>query len=302
MLGENVRHDGGHRRDSYITGTLGKVFDFVPFCPEVAIGLGVPRPTLGLIKSDFGIHCVGVDDTSLNVTDRLRAYANEQKPAHSSLSGYIFKKGSPSCGVEKVRIFSNSVPDDFGTGIYADQVKINFPLMPLEEEGRLRNAEIRENFIQRVYVFHRWKVFRETEITIKKLTAFHSQHKLIAMSHDQDGTRKLGRLLTTAKKFNVDEVAREYVTLLMQVLKKIATRGNHVNVLQHLQDYLNTVLSKEDKDEFSDIIERYLIGEFPLIVPITLLKHHFRKAPDPYIGQSLYMSPYPDELTLINGN
>ena len=294
LLGEHVRYDGGHRRDSYIVGTLGKVFELVLFCPEVAIGLGVPRPMLKLIRSNIGLQCVGADDGSLNVTDRLRAYANEQKPAHSGLSGYIFKKGSPSCGVEKVRVVINGAPDGFGTGIYADQLRINFPLMPMEEEGRLGNLEIRENFLQRVRIFHRWKALEKTELSRKNLTEFHNQHKLIVMSHDQDECRKLGRLLTANRKVNIGNIAQEYVELLMRVLKKIATRENHVKVLQHLLSYLNTVLSKEDKVELSDTIDGYLNEELPLIAPITLLKHHFRKNPDPYVEQSFYMSPYPD--------
>jgi uncharacterized protein YbgA (DUF1722 family)/uncharacterized protein YbbK (DUF523 family) len=298
LLGENVRFDGGNKHNAYITGTLGEYFEFLPFCPEVAIGLGIPRPTIHLIKTDNQLRCVGVKDTTLDVTDRLRNYALAQKTAHAHLSGYIFKKDSPSCGVERVKVYTNNQPHREGVGIYAQQIMANNPLMPVEEEGRLGDAGLRENFIQRVYVYHRWQTLLQEGLTVQKLTHFHARHKLIIMSHGN--YQPLGQLLSTATQENLTQIADDYILQLMTILKKVVTRGQHVNVLQHIQGYLKKELGADDKAELGEIFERYRNGELPLIVPITLLKHHFRKTPDPYIEDSFYMSPYPQELNLIN--
>lgn len=298
LLGENVRFDGGNKHNSYITGTLGEYFEFQPFCPEMAIGLGVPRPTIHLIKTDNQIRCVGTKDLSMDVTERLQDYAKQLKSVHADLCGYILKKDSPSCGMERVKVYTNNQPHREGVGIYAQQIMENNPLMPVEEEGRLGDAGLRENFIQRVYVYHRWQMLVNSGLSLAKLTKFHAQHKLIIMSHGN--YQPLGQLLSTATSENLAEIAEHYILQLMTLLKKVVTRGQHVNVLQHIQGYLKKELSADDKAELGEIFERYRLGELPLIVPITLLKHHFRKTPDPYIEDSFYMSPYPQELNLIS--
>jgi len=298
LLGENVRFDGGHKCDAYIIGTLGGYFDFYPFCPEVAIGLGIPRPTLHLVKIDNTIRCVGVKEADNDVTGRLREYAHQQKPAHAELCGYILKKDSPSCGMERVKVFSNGQPRREGVGIYAEEMMRNHPLLPVEEEGRLGDPGLRENFIQRVYVLHRWQQMLAEGLTPCSLTTFHARHKLIIMSHADYS--EMGRLLAGVTKDNLTSVAEQYIAQLMLLLKTVAGRSNHVNVLQHIQGYLKRELEPDDKAELCEIIERYRDGAVPLIVPLTLLKHHFRKCPDPYIENSYYMSPYPQELRLIN--
>ncbi|MCX7100141.1 MAG: DUF523 and DUF1722 domain-containing protein [Methylobacter sp.] len=298
LLGQNVRYDGGHKKDSYITGTLTEYFDFLPLCPEMGIGLGAPRPTLHLVKINKVVSCVGIKDPDFDVTERLRDYADQQKDAHAALCGYILKKDSPSCGMERVKVFRGEQPHKDGFGIYAEQMMRNNPLMPVEEEGRMGDAGLRENFIQRVYVLHRWKNMLIEGVTPASLTNFHARHKLIIMSHED--YRDLGQLLAGVTKTNVAEVAEQYILQLMMTLKKPATRKNHVNVLQHIQGYLKKALSADDKAELCEVIERYRNGYIPLIVPLTLLKHHFRKSPDPYIEESYYMSPYPQELQLIN--
>jgi len=298
LLGQPVRYDGGHKRDSYIAGTLAQYFDFQTFCPEVAIGMGTPRPTIQLVKIDKEIHCVGVKNPDIDVTGQLRDYANQQKPAYADLCGYILKKGSPSCGMERVKVYLNNRPQKMGTGIYAEEMMRNNPLLPVEEEGRLGDPRLRENFIQRVYVLHRWKQLMAEGLTPSGLTCFHARHKLIIMSHES--YIDLGQLLASVTKVNVNEVASSYIAQLMKTLKKVASRKNHVNVLQHIQGYLKKELNADDKAELCEVIERYRQGEVPLIVPLTLLKHHFRKNPDPYIQDSYYMSPYPQELHLIN--
>lgn len=298
LLGHPVRFDSGHKRDSYIVGTLGEFFEFYPFCPEVAIGLGVPRPTLHLVKANGEIRCVGVKDAGHDVTDDLRAYATREQPAFAELCGYILKKDSPSCGMERVKVYTTGQPSREGAGIYAAEMMRNNPLLPVEEEGRLGDAGLRENFIQRVYVFYRWKQLLAEGLTANGLMTFHARHKLIIMSHAD--YRELGQLLAGMTKDNVAEMAGSYIRQLMAILKIVVNRGNHVNVLQHIQGYLKKELSADDKAELCEIIERYRDGEVPLIVPLTLLKHHFRKSPDTYIENSYYMSPYPQELSLVN--
>jgi uncharacterized protein YbgA (DUF1722 family)/uncharacterized protein YbbK (DUF523 family) len=298
LIGENVRFDGGHKRDAYITGTLGEHFEFRPFCPEVAIGLGIPRPTIHLVKIAGDIRCVGVKNPELEVTDALRAYAQGVSPLHADLCGYIVKKDSPSCGMTRVKVFTNGQPHKEGVGLYTEVLLKNNPLLPVEEEGRLGDPGLRENFIQRVYVLHRWKNLLAEGLTANKLMRFHARHKLIIMSHGD--YRELGKLLASATKDNVADIADQYINQLMPMLKNVASRGSHVNVLQHIQGYLKKELDSDDKAELCEIIERYRNGEIPLIVPITLLKHHFRKVPDPYIEESFYMSPYPQEMRLTN--
>jgi uncharacterized protein YbgA (DUF1722 family)/uncharacterized protein YbbK (DUF523 family) len=299
LLGQPVRYDGGHKRDSYINGTLAQYFDFQPFCPEVAIGMGTPRPTIQLVKMDKEIHSIGVKNPDCDVTAPLRAYANQQKSVHADLCGYILKKDSPSCGMERVKVYINGQPQKLGVGIYAEAMMRNNPLLPVEEEGRLGDPWLRENFIQRVYVLHRWQQLVAEGLSPSGLTRFHARHKLIVMSHENYAD--LGQLLATVTKANINEIASRYIAQLMTALKKVASRKNHVNVLQHIQGYLKKELDAEDKAELCEVIERYRRGEVPLIVPLTLLKHHFRKNPDPYIEDSYYMSPYPKELQLING-
>ncbi|MCK9637704.1 MAG: DUF523 and DUF1722 domain-containing protein [Methylobacter tundripaludum] len=298
LLGQNVRFDGGHKRDSYITGTLSEYFDFQAFCPEVEIGLGTPRPTIHLVKIDNTVRCVGIKDPEMDVTDRLRSHAEYQKDLHADLCGYILKKDSPSCGMERVKVYVGAQPHKDGVGIYAHEMMRLNPLLPVEEEGRLGDPGLRENFIQRVYVLYRWKTMLADGLTPSGLTKFHARHKLIIMSHED--YRDLGQLLAGVTKANLMQVAEQYILQLMTALKKVASRKNHVNVLQHIQGYLKKDLSADDKAELCEVIERYRNGYVPLIVPLTLLKHHFRKSPDPYIEESYYMSPYPQELQLIN--
>ena len=298
LLGQAVRYDGGHKRDAYINGTLSEYFDFHAFCPEVEIGLGTPRPTIHLVKVDEIVRCVGIKDPELDVTERLRHHAEHQKDLHADLCGYILKNNSPSCGMDRVKIYDGKQFSKEGVGIYAQEMMRLNPLLPVEEEGRLGDAGLRENFIQRVYVLYRWKQLMASGLSPGDLTHFHARHKLIIMSHDD--YRDLGHLLAGVTKVNVVHVAEQYILQLMITLKKVANRKNHVNVLQHIQGYLKKDLAADDKAELCEVIERYRNGTIPLIVPITLLKHHFRKSPDPYIEDSYYMSPYPQELQLIN--
>ncbi|MEJ2528557.1 MAG: DUF523 and DUF1722 domain-containing protein [Gammaproteobacteria bacterium] len=300
LLGEEVRFDGGHKNNPYIVHTLGEYFRFVPFCPEVDVGLGIPREPIRLVAVGDTTRCVGTKTKGLDVTEQLIVSAEQQKGWQGEIFGYILKKGSPSCGMERVKLYRGDQVERSGVGIYAQQLMQNFPNLPVEEEGRLGDSVLRENFIQRVFIYRRWNRFITARASWSGLTEFHARHKLILFSHDQDMARDLGRRLSESAALGLAEYADEYLTRMMAILKVKATRGNHVNVLQHIQGYLKKHLDSADKRELSDSIEQYRLGYLPLIVPITLLRHHFMKYPDDYIEHSYYMRPYPNELMLLN--
>ncbi|AEG00120.1 YbgA family protein [Methylomonas methanica] len=300
LLGNLVRYDGAHKYHSYIERTLGQYFQFRAFCPEVEAGLGVPRPAVQLREIGSHIRVVGVKDHGLDVTEPLRDAAERQREWLAGLCGYILKKDSPSCGMERVKVYKNEIPARSGVGVFADFLQTHFPTLPVEEEGRLGDPGLRENFIQRVFIRHRWQQLCQNPLTPHALMRFHSRHKLIAMSHEQNRARELGRLVAEARADNIDEIGQRYITDLMACLKIVATRGNHVNVLQHIQGYLKRTIDSDDKQELVDTIEHYRQGNVPLIVPLTLLRHHFRKQPDTFIDESFYMSPHPGELSLLN--
>ena len=301
LLGNHVRFDSGHKKNSYVTGVLKDYFEFVPFCPEVEVGLGIPREPIRLVAVDGEVRCKGTKNPDLDVTDKLYRIAEQQDDWLAGLCGYILKKDSPSCGMERVKIYSNGMPSRTGTGLYARRLMEKYPHLPVEEEGRLEDARLRENFIQRVYVYSRWLVMQRQGITITSLQDFHAKHKYILMSHTQNVVKELGGLLANNNgEKTLGEMANSYLATLMQALKVIATRENHVNTLQHIQGYLKKSLSGDDKQELSKIVDEYRRGLIPLIVPLTLLRHYFRKHPNSYITQSYYLSPHPGELMLLN--
>lgn len=300
LLGHKVRFDSGHKQNSYINNTLSEYFDFIPFCPEVDIGLGIPREAIRLVLIDEKVHCVGSKTADLDVTQQLKESAKQQFHWQQNLSGYILKKDSPSCGMERVRLYKGNMPDRIGVGIYAKALMDKFPHLPVEEEGRLGDAILRENFIQRVFIYARWQKMVAQPFSMQALTQFHAQHKYIYMSHDQNLAKALGRWLADAHTLDSDEVLAHYLSKMMEMLKTRASRKNHVNTLQHLQGYLKNFISADDKAELVDIIIQYADGILPLIVPITLLRHHFRRFPNDYIMNSYYMKPHPKELMLLN--
>ena len=301
LLGEEVRFDGGHKRDAYLTGTLASYFDFVPFCPEAAVGLGIPRQPIRLVRRGASVRAVGVKTPELDPTDQLAAYAEATTGQLSHISGYIFKKASPSCGMERVKVYNEKgMPEQNGVGIYAGVLMQRLPLLPVEEEGRLGDAVLRENFIERVFVYHRWQQMMRDGLTASELVDFHSDHKYLILAHDQEAYRQLGRLVADAGKGDLERLAADYAALLMQTLKRPATTRQHVNVLQHLLGYLKKHLDTLDREELLETIEQYRQGLLPLIVPITLIRHHFRRNPDPYVLRQYYLSPHPKELMLRN--
>jgi uncharacterized protein YbgA (DUF1722 family)/uncharacterized protein YbbK (DUF523 family) len=300
LLGEKVRFDSGHKKNQYVVNVLAEYFEFISFCPEVDIGLGIPRETIRLVEVDDVMKCIGSKTADLDVTEKLTDSAERQKPWHTELSGYILKKNSPSCGMERVRVYKGSMPERKGIGIYAKQLIKNFPQLPMEEEGRLGDPVIRENFIQRVFIFHRWKTLMNQTISLNSLYEFHAQHKYIYMSHCPEKAKNLGRLIAGIDSQDLVEVSLQYLDKMMEILRIKATKKNHVNTLNHIQGYLKKYISAPHKKEMVDVIEQYRLGFLPLIVPITLLRHHFNDHPNEYITKSFYLKPHPSELMLLN--
>lgn len=302
LLGQEVRYDGGHKLNRYVARTLGEYLELVPWCPEVAIGLGIPRPTIRQVRSGNGIRVVGVDDSSMDVTDRLIDYAREvgASAAVHSLSGYIFKKDSPSCGMERVRVYTDKGVERTGTGAYASEIMAMHPNLPVEEEGRLNDAVLRENFITRVFTLHRWQQQMADGVTPKKLVAFHTAHKFLVLAHHEPGYRALGRLVADAGTADLKQLGENYLALLMQSLKHHATPKKQANVLMHIMGFFKEQLDSGDKAELLGLIDAHREGLVPVIVPITLVNHFLRKFPDVYIEKQVYLEPHPRELMLRN--
>ena len=301
LLGEEVRYDGGHKRNVYVTGTLSQYFEFKAICPEMGIGLGVPRPTIRLVDKGDGIRVVGVNDADLDVTEKLRNFSQQAIEGLQSLSGYILKKDSPSCGMERVRVYNSSdMPEKRGQGVFAKILMEALPNLPVEEEGRLMDPVLRENFIERVFIYYRWQRLINSGLTAQKLIEFHTRHKFNLLAHDEPIYRQLGRMIADLDNDNLKALANNYVDMLMAGLKIPASRKRHTNVLMHIMGFFKNQLSADDKQEMLDLLDAYRLGQVPLIVPITMLKHHLRRCPHPYIEHQYYMNPYPEELMLRN--
>jgi uncharacterized protein YbgA (DUF1722 family)/uncharacterized protein YbbK (DUF523 family) len=299
LLGQQVRFDGGHKKDGWITGPLGAFFDFLPVCPEVGIGLGVPRPTIHLVGDPARPRALGSKDASLDVTARLEAFGIAQLPHLEGLSGYILKSKSPSCGMARVPVTSEKgMPAKVGVGIYARVLLERMPLLPVEEEGRLNDPVLRENFVTRVYVLHRWQQLRVERMTAAKLIDFHSRQKYLVMAHSQAAYQRLGQMLSHLKQVDLEAVADMYVAELMAALARRVTRKRHVNVLHHIMGYFTDHIDAGDKAELLASIEAYRREEVALVVPITLLRHHLRRHPDPYMEKQVYLAPHPEKLAL----
>jgi uncharacterized protein YbgA (DUF1722 family)/uncharacterized protein YbbK (DUF523 family) len=302
LLGQQVRYDGGHKRDAFIIGPLSEHFEFMPICPEMAIGLGVPRPTIRLMGDPERPRLVGTADPTMDVTEKMERYAWQQVKSLGDLCGYILKKDSPSCGMERVKVFkaSGGSAERKGSGVYASILKQALPLLPMEEEGRLNDAVLRENFVNRVYVMQRWQALQQQGLSAARLIEFHTTHKYLVMAHSQAAYQRLGRLLSNLSKDELTAIAQTYIEALMPTLARRVTRRRHVNVLQHIMGYLKKQIDSNDKAELSASIETYRRGEIPLIVPITLLRHYFRRHHDPYMEMQVYLRPHPEKLGLRN--
>jgi uncharacterized protein YbgA (DUF1722 family)/uncharacterized protein YbbK (DUF523 family) len=299
LLGQEVRYDGGHKHSGYITETLARYFEFVPFCPEVAIGLGIPRPPIHLVLKSRGVRAVGVEDPSVDVTDALAAYGETVAVQLADFSGYIFKMGSPSCGMEGVNV-STEQGSASGSGTFSRTIMSALPHLPTEEEGRLMDPALRENFIERVFVYRRWRDLLAAGLTATKLAEFHAAHEFIILAHDETRCRSLARWVAQAGADDLPTLSQEYAAELMAALKHRATRETHANVLMRVAGFLKEHIDAQDEEELLEIIRAYGLGQLPLIVPITLVKHHLRRFPNPYLYGQYYLNPHPTELMLRN--
>ncbi len=298
LLGERVRFDGGHKLDPDINTHLAALLEFRPCCPEVAIGLGIPRPPIRLVRTDGRLRALGVSDPALDVTGRLAAYGDRVACELDDVCGYIFKARSPSCGMAGVRTWDRQGRPgrSDGVGVYADAIMRAHPGLPVEEEDRLHDPALRENFIERVFTRHHWQQLRAQGITPARLVQFHTRHKLSVMTHNQAAYRRLGQLVAGAGRKGFHALCDRYEQELMQAMQRLATRKSHTNTLQHLQGYFSRQLSADDRAEMSGLIDDYRRGLVPLAAPLTLIRHHFRHHPNDWALQQTYLEPYPREL------
>ena len=302
LVGGKVRYNGESKRKNPHIERLNGHLNLQAFCPEIAIGMGVPRETVRLV-GDLGAERLMDSATqSLDYTDPMRDYASSVMEKNPEMAGYILVKGSPSCGFERVKRYNdkgNAVLND-SVGIFAAQLRRLDPLLPCEEDGRLNDAGLRENFVNRVFAYHQWKEFSAGSVDHHGLIEFWSHYKYLLMSHHVPTYKEIGRLLSRSAATSIHETAKQFITLLMTGLGHMATRKSHCNVLQHIQGYLKRYLGPADKSEMNTLITQYRQGQVPLVVPITLLRHYFRLYKSGYIDRQVYMQPYPEQLALRN--
>lgn len=301
VLGEKVRFDGGHKASNFCTQQLANFAKFIPVCPEQAIGLGVPRPAIRLQQNDKNqIRLVQTNDNSLDYTNQMLSFTEQLLPGLSDLSGYIVCAKSPTCGMERVKLYDKQGQNlgKVSVGLYTQQLMQRYPWLPVEEDGRLQDAALRENFICRVFSLDDYQQCMADGFTVGKLVKFHSRYKFLIMAHNPVAYRELGRLVASASVFQPDELSLRYLTDFMQAMQHIATRKNHANTLQHLQGFFKTVLNANSKQQLADTIHRYRQGYLPLMAPITLLQHHLLHYPNAYLSSQRYLQPYPEQLGL----
>ena len=302
LLGERVRYDGGHKLDHFLTDTLGAYVDWVLVCPEVESGLSVPREAMHLVGDVEAPRLVTIR-TGVDHTSRMRQWAKKKVTilAAEDLCGFVFKSRSPSSGMRGVKIYSpEGIPNSTGSGIFAKAFQDRFPLLPVEDEGRLHDPGLRENFIERVFVYKRWQEFLASDRTIGGLVSFHTSHKLLVMAHSPKHYSALGKLVADPKQYKRKELFEQYCATLMEGLQLLATVRKNTNVLQHMAGYFKQQLSPDEKQELQDVIANYHQVLVPLIVPITLLHHYVRKYNVAYLKQQACLNPHPVELMLRN--
>lgn len=302
LLGESVRYDGGHKLDHFLTDTLGQYMEYVPVCPEVECGLGTPREAMRLEGNPENPRLV-TTRTHIDHTDRMIKWAEErvQDLEKENLLGFIFKSRSPSSGMERVRVYNEKgMPSLKGRGLFARVFMEHFPRIPVEEDGRLHDPKIRENFIERVFTLKRWRETLEKKRRLSGLIDFHTRNKLLILSHSEKHYRLMGKMVAKGKKMPVGKLFTNYETLLMDALKLRTTIRKNINVLQHMMGYFKKDLTADEKIELLEIIQRYREGAVPLIVPVTLFNHFVRKYQQPYLEKQTYLNPHPIALKLRN--
>ena len=313
LLGQPVRYDGGHKRDPFLVETFGSHVEWVPVCPEIEAGFGTPRPSMSLYLLEPavrergacfepGVIGVRLNKDGADVTHRLRAYARRKMEvlATSGLSGYVLKKDSPSCGMERVKVYSSGMPERGGRGVFAEALMARLPNLPVEEEGRLGDPRIRENFVERIFAYGRLQALFGGRWTVGSVVAFHTSHKLTLMAHSPVAYSALGRLVAQAKDRPRGEFAADYQSQFMHALATIATPKRHANVLQHMLGYVSDEIDADARAELVSVIDEYRLGRIPLVVPMTLFKHYVRRLKVDYLLSQTYLEPHPRELSLRN--
>ncbi len=302
LLGQNVRYDGGHQHDRYITDTLGRWFEWAPVCPEVEYGLPIPRESMRLVGNPESPRLVTIR-TRIDHTDGMLAWAEKrlQALAAENLCGFIFKSRSPSSGMAAVKVYPETgMAVKKGVGIFAGAFMKRFPLLPVEEDGRLNDPLLRENFIERIFVYRRWRELEIRNGGMKELVAFHAEHKLLILSHSPKHVTVLGRLVANPDRMNLATLRKDYFQNLMEGLRLTATVRKQTNVLEHMAGYFKKRLTPDGKKELGEVIENYHQGLLPLIVPVTLIAHYVRLYDEPYLRKQIYLHPHPIELMLRN--
>ncbi|MER2297664.1 MULTISPECIES: YbgA family protein [Pseudomonas] len=303
LTGQSVRYNGGHKSSDLCREQLEAHFEWLPVCPEVAIGLGVPREPIRLVGDPERPAVVGTRNPGADLAGPLRNYAEQMAEELDDICGYIFMQKSPSCGLDRVKVYQdNGYPaQQGGKGAYAAAFCDRRPDLPVEEEGRLHDPVLRENFISRVYAYADWQRLLAQGLSRGALVSFHARYKYLVMANNPRAYRELGRLLgSMSRDDDPERIGPCYFSQLMQALRRCASRGNHCNVLQHLSGYFKQALTQQDKAELQHVISQYQKGVVPLVVPLTLLKHHLLKHPDPYLQQQAYLQPHPESLGLRN--
>ncbi len=301
LLGDKVRYDGGHKHDRYITDTLGRYFEWVPVCPEVECGLPIPREAMRLVGNPDSPRLMTIK-THIDHTEGMKKWAAKRMEdlKQEGLCGFIFKSRSPSSGMQGVKVYSeNGMPSHKGVGVFAGTFMSAFPLLPAEDDGRLNDPKLRENFIERVFVFKRWQEFIDRDGSPKGLIDFHTRHKLLMLAHSPKHVTVLGRYVADPKAY-AGKLKESYIETLSEGMRLLPTAKKHTNVLQHIMGYFKKQLTGDEKQELLEIIESYYKGILPLIVPVTILNHYVRKHNEPYLKKQYYLNPHPLELMLRN--
>ncbi len=302
LLGQKVRFDGGHKRDRYIDEVLGDHFEWVPVCPEAEAGLGTPRPSMRLVREGDAVRLVETKE-GRDHTRRLERYAEKRVRSLRALElcGYLLKRDSPSCGMARVKIYSEKgMPEKNGIGLFAQELQRVFPSLPIEEEGRLNDPNLRESFIERVFAYARLRAFFRGRWTRGQAVAFHTAHKLQLMAHSLVAYRELGREVAALAETPRQEFRQRYSDAFMAALAVKATRGRNTNVLHHCAGYFKRVLDAGARAELAELIEEYRTGFVPLVVPLTLIRHHARQHEVSYLQGQTWLEPHPRELMLRN--
>jgi uncharacterized protein YbgA (DUF1722 family)/uncharacterized protein YbbK (DUF523 family) len=302
LLGNQVRFDGGHKRNGFLADTLKQFVEFVPVCPEVDIGMGTPRQAVRLRRDNGDVRMLGTK-SGADFTAKMKSYSERRTRALGAedLSGYVLKKDSPSCGMERVRLYAeNGTLARDGVGLFAAALMRRYPNLPVEEEGRLNDPNLRENFVERVFAYKRLQDFFAARWTQGGLIEFHTAHKLVLLAHSPNTYRQLGRYVAEAKQIPRGEFRQEYETRFMNALRKLATPPRHVNVLQHMLGFFRDRLEREPRRELAEVVEDYARGLVPLIVPLTLIRHYVRRFEIEYLAGQVYLNPHPKELMLLN--